>query len=177
VVGILNADNMLKFPDFRAYERSYQLMAQVSGRAGRKNKQGKVIIQTNDTEHAIIQQVIQNNYVAMFNQQLSERRNFNYPPFSRLIKLTLKHRDQHVVTKAAQFLVNAIKSMKHLTILGPTVPAIPRIQNQYLRTALIKLDKGNQVTQIKRQLTVLIDDMKTHPQFKSVTIIPDVDPQ
>ncbi|MGD9991734.1 MAG: primosomal protein N' [Salinivirgaceae bacterium] len=177
VVGILNADNMLKFPDFRAYERSYQLMAQVSGRAGRKNKQGKVIIQTNDTEHAIIQQVIQNNYVAMFNQQLSERRNFNYPPFSRLIKLTLKHRDQHVVTKAAQFLVNAIKAMKHLSILGPTVPAIPRIQNQYLRTALIKLDKGNQVTQVKRQLTVLIEDMKNQPQFKSVIIIPDVDPQ
>ncbi len=177
VVGILNADNMLKFPDFRANERSYQLMAQVSGRAGRKNKQGKVIIQTNDAEHAIVQQVIQNNYVAMFNQQLAERKQFNYPPFSRLIKLTLKHRDQNVVNKAAQFLVNAIKAMKHLQILGPTVPPVPRIQNLYLRTALIKLDKGNEVTQVKRALANQIDDFKTHPQFKSVQVMLDVDPQ
>jgi primosomal protein N' (replication factor Y) len=176
VVGILNADNMLRFPDFRAYERSFQLMAQVSGRAGRKNKQGKVVIQTNDTEHPIIQQVIHNNYKLMFQQQLKERQEFNYPPFSRLIKVTLKHRDQNVVQKGSQFLINSIKSLSHLQVLGPTVPPVPRIQNQYIRTALIKLSRGKHVTQVKRQLVSLLGDFKQHPQFKSVQVMLDVDP-
>lgn len=176
VVGILNADNMLRFPDFRAYERSYQLMAQVSGRAGRKKKQGKVVIQTNDTEHPIIQQVIHNNYPIMFKQQLKERKEFNYPPFSRLIKVTLKHRDLNTVQKGAQFLINSFKALPHLQVLGPTVPPIPRIQNQYIRTALIKLHRGNHVTTVKRQLVTQVDALKQHPPFKSVQVMLDVDP-
>lgn len=176
VVGILNADNMLRFPDFRAYERSYQLMAQVSGRAGRKNKQGKVVIQTSDTENFIVQQVISNNYGAMYQQQLEERRKFFYPPFSRLIKLTLKHRDSKVVDKAAYELVNRIKALPHLQVLGPTMPPVNKIQNQFIRTALIKMHKGNQITPIKRQLEAILEAFKTTSEFKSTQVMVDVDP-
>jgi len=176
VVGILNADNMLQFPDFRAYERSYQLMAQVSGRAGRKNKQGKVVIQTKDTENFIVQQVITNNYSAMYKQQLEERRKFFYPPFTRLIKLTLKHRDNKVVDKAAYELVNRIKELPHLKVLGPTMPPINKIQNLFIRTALIKMHKGSQITPIKRQLEAILEAFKSTSEFKSTQVIVDVDP-
>ncbi|MCK9208084.1 MAG: primosomal protein N' [Salinivirgaceae bacterium] len=176
VVGILNADNMLRFPDFRAYERSYQLMAQVSGRAGRKNKQGKVVIQTNDTGHAIIQQVMQNNYKLMYQQQLDERQRFFYPPFSRLIKLTLKHRDNVLVNQASLELVKQMQQIGNLKILGPTIPPINRIQNLFIRTALIKLGRGNQLTKAKHRITETIDGLKNRPSFKGVQYMVDVDP-
>jgi len=142
VVGILSADSMLRFPDFRAYERSYQLMAQVSGRAGRKNKQGKVIIQTFDTENVIINQVINNNYELMFNHQLNERRQFFYPPFSRLIKLTLKHRDKNILNNVSYELAGLLKNIGDCKILGPTTPPIVRIQNYFIKNIMIKIKKN-----------------------------------
>lgn len=176
LVGILNADNMLRFPDFRAYERSFQLMVQVSGRAGRKNKQGKVVIQTNDPQHAIVQQVVQNNFTLMFKQQLAERNQFFYPPYSRLIELTLKHRDKNRVANASFVLVEQIKKISHLKILGPTTPHVNRIQNQYLQTALIKLERGSHLSDTKRKIFEAIEFLKTNTEFKSVNIVIDVDP-
>ncbi|MBI9067467.1 MAG: primosomal protein N' [Salinivirgaceae bacterium] len=177
VVGILNADNMLKFPDFRAYERSYQLMAQVSGRAGRKNKQGKVIIQTYDTENVIINQVIHNNYAQMFEYQLVERKNFFYPPYSRLIKLTVKHRDKNKLNKGAFTLTQALQKVGGCKILGPTTPSIIRIQNQYVKNILIKLHKGPEITSIKRTIQSTINIFGEQPEFKSIQVVIDVDPQ
>ncbi len=176
IVGILSADNMLRFPDFRAYERSYQLMAQVSGRAGRKKKQGKVIIQTYDIENVIINQVVNNNYQQMYEYQLKERKQFFYPPFSRLIKLTLKHRDKNVLNKVSYKLADELKKIGQCKILGPTTPAVMRIQNYYIKNILIKLNKGQQITQVKQKIQETITTINTQKEFKTTQIVVDVDP-
>jgi len=176
LVGVLSADSMLRFPDFRAYERSYQLMAQVSGRAGRKNKQGKVIIQTYDTKNIIINQVVNNNYQQMYLHQLNERKQFFYPPFSRLIKLTLKHRDKNLLNKVSHELVNELKTIKKCKVLGPTTPAIIRIQNFYIKTILIKLAKDPQITKTKLAIQETINTVNSKKEYKTTQIIVDVDP-
>lgn len=176
VVGILSADSMLRFPDFRAYERSYQLMAQVSGRAGRKNKQGKVIIQTFDTENVIINQVINNNYELMFNHQLNERRQFFYPPFSRLIKLTLKHRDKNILNNISYELAGLLKNIGDCKILGPTTPPIVRIQNYFIKNIMIKIKKTNHIAKTKRQIEQIIKNINSKKEYKTTIIIIDVDP-
>jgi primosomal protein N' (replication factor Y) len=176
IVGILSADSMLRFPDFRAYERSYQLMAQVSGRAGRKNKQGKVIIQTYDTENIIVNQVVHNNYRQMYDYQLKERKQFFYPPFSRLIKLTLKHRDKNVLNKVSYELANQLKVVEQCKILGPTTPVIIRIQNYYIKNILIKVGKGPQIGQMKKDISTIITSVNSKKDYKTTQIIIDVDP-
>lgn len=176
VVGVLNADSMLSFPDFRAYERSYQLMAQVSGRAGRKHGQGTVIIQTRNVDHAIIKQVQDNNYQAMYEVQLAERRRFLYPPFSRLIELTLKHQDSALCDDAARYLVNELKKINGCMVLGPTTPFINRIQNKYIRNVLLKLSKDGEHGRLKNALTELFDEFAKHEKYKRITLSVDVDP-
>lgn len=176
LVGILNADNMLRFPDFRAYERSYQLMAQVSGRAGRKSKQGKVVIQTSDTEHYIIKQVINNDYEKMFESQAAERRNFLYPPFTRLIKITLKHRDQQIVLKASMQLVQNFGKIPRTKILGPVTPLVNRVQNLYIQQIVIKLEKGEKLLAAKKAIQHNCDQLVLQKEYKQVVIIKDVDP-
>jgi primosomal protein N' (replication factor Y) (superfamily II helicase) len=176
LVGILNADNMLNFPDFRAYERSYQLMAQVSGRAGRKFKQGKVLIQTSNPQHPIINQVANNNYELLFKQQLTERKNYNYPPYYRLIKISLKHRDSKVLEFAAQQLGSNLRARFKDRVLGPEEPIISRIQNFYIRDLLIKLERkvdlGNAKIAIQRE----IDRILEYKPYRGIFILPDVDP-
>jgi primosomal protein N' (replication factor Y) len=176
MVGILSADSMLRYPDFRAYERSFQLMAQVSGRAGRKNKQGKVIIQTYDTENIIINQVVRNDYLQMYEYQLKERKQFFYPPFSRLIKLTLKHRDKNLLNKVSYELAEELKKIEKCKILGPTTPVIIRIQNHFLKTILIKLAKDPVITETKRKIQNTITEINAKPAYKTTQIIVDVDP-
>lgn len=176
VVGIVNADNMLGFPDFRAYERSFQLMAQVSGRAGRKHKQGKVIIQTSDVENVIVKQVINNRYDLMFQHQLNERKTFFYPPFSRMIRLTLKHRDYQVVNSAGHQLAKSLKDINHVKILGPTAPTINKIQNQFIRQILIKMHKGNHIAQAKHLMLEKIAALHLEKPYKQVQVSVDVDP-
>lgn len=176
VVGILSADSMLRFPDFRAYERSYQLMAQVSGRAGRKNKQGNVIIQTYDAENIIINQVIHNDYIQMYEFQLKERREFFYPPFSRLIKLTLKHRDKKILNKISYELADDLSKVDHCKILGPTTPVIIRIQNYYIKNILVKLGKGNHITGVKNKMQSVISGINSKKEYKTTKIMIDVDP-
>lgn len=176
IVGILNADNLLNFPDFRAYERSFQLMTQVSGRAGRKYKQGKVIIQTSDPDHTIIQDVLNNNFQHMFMSQLKDRKSFKYPPFFRMIKITLKHRKKPSLNKAAKILANDLRKFLGNRVLGPEFPVISQIQKWYLKTIILKIEKGKELTRKKQQIRSLIQWHEKTPEFRSVQIQIDVDP-
>ncbi len=176
LVGIMNADNMLNYPDFRAFERSFQLMTQVSGRAGRKKKQGKVIIQTSDKQNKIIQKVITNDFYGVFLSQLNERKAFKYPPYYRLIKLTLKNKKSATLDLAADELVLMLRKYFGNRILGPEAPGINRIQNWYQKNILIKIETNKSHTKAKALLMNEIDTLRADPRFKSTLVLIDVDP-
>jgi len=176
VVGILNADSMLNFPDFRSFERSYQLMAQVSGRAGRKNKRGKVIIQTQNPEHSIIADVVSNNYLGMYTNQLLDRKNFNYPPYYRLVEITVLHKDVNMVNVASKFIADQLKHHFNKRVLGPEFPLVSRIRNLYNKTILLKIEREASVVQAKKIVADIITQFKSNPDYKSVRIQIDVDP-
>ncbi|MES2140296.1 MAG: primosomal protein N' [Bacteroidota bacterium] len=176
MVGILNADSMLNFPDFRSFERSFQLMAQVSGRAGRKNKRGKVIIQTQNPDHSIIQDVISTNFLSMYTNQLLDRKNFNYPPFFRLIEITLIHRDVNMVNASAKFLADELKHHLKKRVLGPEFPVVSRIRNLYHKNILLKIERDASVVQVKKIVSNLLVQFKSSSDYKSVRVQIDVDP-
>jgi primosomal protein N' (replication factor Y) len=176
MVGILNADSMLNFPDFRAYERSYQLMAQVSGRAGRKSKRGKVIIQTHNPDHSIIQDVWNNNYMSMYTNQLLDRRNFNYPPYYRLIEIALVHKDVDLVNEAAKKLADDMKIKFGKRVLGPEFPIVSRIRNLYHKNILLKIERESSVAQAKIVLSEILLEFSKIAEFKNIRIHMDVDP-
>ncbi len=176
LVGILNADNMLNFPDFRAHERAYQLMAQVSGRAGRKNKRGLVILQTSSPGHSIIGQVIRNDYVAMYKNEIEERRQFKYPPFYRLIQITIRHKDVQIVKKAAFALGNQLRAVFGTRVLGPIDPPVSRIQNLFLKQILLKIEYDASPAKAKDFLQQINNLILADHNFKSVKISVDVDP-
>jgi len=176
VVGILNADNLLNFPDFRSHERSYQLMAQVSGRAGRRHKQGKVIIQTTDPDHFIIGKVVANDYEGMYNQQIAERKEFKYPPFYRMIRITLRHRDLAELDRIAAESAEALRSRFGNRLLGPEYPAVGRIKLMYLKQMWLKLEREISVTAAKRQMQQMLESVKARDKNKTIHIIVDVDP-
>lgn len=175
LVGILNADNMLYFPDFRAFERSYQMMAQVSGRAGRSDKKGKVVIQTYNPNHNTIQQVTHNNYVGMFKEQIYERQIFNYPPYYRLIKITLKHKDFEKVKESAMWLYQVLSQNMKIPVLGPEEPMINRIRNEYLRTILIKIPENVSQADTKKTIQKILNSFDVIPQYRSVKRTVNVD--
>jgi len=129
LVGIMNADNMLNFPDFRAHERSFQLMLQVAGRAGRTDARGKVLIQTYNPYHKILQQVSTNDFVSMYQEQMNDRYNYKYPPIYRLIKITLKHKEYNRVNDASDWLAKSLRQVFGEYVLGPEFPPIARIRN------------------------------------------------
>ena len=176
MVGILNADSMLNFPDFRSFERSYQLMAQVSGRAGRKNKRGKVIIQSQNPDHSIIQEVIANDYLSMYTNQLMDRKNFNYPPYYRLIEITVIHKDPDLVNVAAKYLADALKHHFAKRVLGPEFPLVSRIRNLYHKNILLKIERDASVNQVKKIVSELLIKFRSTPDYKSVRVQIDVDP-
>lgn len=176
LVGVLNADNMINFPDFRAYERSFQLMTQVSGRAGRKNKEGKVIIQTSNPKHEVIADVISNDYYHLFITQLKDRKQFNYPPFSKLVNLTIKHKDLKILNQASKTLAQEIRTDLKKNVFGPFFPLINRIQNYYLKNILIKLPKDSNLQQNKSKILHHIENVKGFNNFKSIDVNIDVDP-
>lgn len=176
LVGILNADNLLNFPDFRAYEKAFQLMVQVSGRAGRFKKQGNVLIQTYNPEHQTLQQVIDSNYLEMFNTQLKERRDFHYPPFYRLIKITLKHKDFQKVNTGVQWLGKALQNSFGTNVLGPSTPAISRIRNQYIKNIVIKIPPEQSLDKTKSQILKVRSTFEAVKEFRSIRMIIDVDP-
>ncbi|PLX12131.1 MAG: primosomal protein N' [Marinilabiliales bacterium] len=176
LVGILNADNMLNYPDFRAFERSYQLMSQVSGRAGRKNKQGKVIIQTSNPAHPILQFVLDTKYEEMYKSQLFERKNFNYPPFYRLINIGIRHKKQDIVDKAAHQLGVNMRKVFGKRVLGPEPPIISRVQNNYIQNIILKIERERSFQKAKEYLDEQIINLTTIDQYKSIYISIDVDP-
>jgi primosomal protein N' (replication factor Y) len=176
LAGILNADNMLTFPDFRAYERSYQLMAQVSGRAGRKNKRGKVIIQTWNPEHPVIAFVMENNYLGLYHGQIHEREQFRYPPFYRLLRITLRQRDPNLLNEAAAALAQDLRSQFKNMVLGPEYPLVSRIKNLYLKDILFKIPRNGKFNDTKSKLASMLEAFSKTPKFKSVMVSIDVDP-
>ena len=176
VVGILNADNMLTFPDFRAYERSFQLMEQVSGRAGRKGDKGKVIIQTYQPQHPVILNVMTHDYVKFYEEQMPIRRQFNYPPYSRLVMVRLKDVDEQKLNKAANELAKIFRQVFRENLLGPEYPVVSRVKNQYIKQMLIKIHKDLNSTKVKEFINKTIEDFKHNNDFKSVKIQIDVDP-
>jgi primosomal protein N' (replication factor Y) len=176
LVGILNADNMLNFPDFRAHERAYQLMAQVSGRAGRKNKRGTVILQTTTAEHAVIGQVIGNDYAAMYATQCEERKLFRYPPYFRMIQIVLRHRDPNILTQAANKMAADLRAVFSNRVLGPNVPAVSRIQNLYIRHILLKFEVEASAEKAKEILREVTNHVIAEPKFKALWVNLDVDP-
>ena len=175
VVGIMNADNMLTFPDFRTFERSYQQLSQVSGRAGRKNKQGRVIIQTSNPDHQIIKFVVKHDYFGMYKSQMKDRQTFNYPPFSRLIKISLKHKELDVLNDAASHFAKTLKKLFGGRVLGPEFPVIAKIRNYYIKDILIKVEKNSSVSSFKSKIAEKL--IYFGMTYKSVKIIIDVDPQ
>lgn len=176
LVGILNADSMLTFPDFRAYERSFQMMAQVSGRAGRKNKRGKVIIQTYNPQHPVIHYVLNNDFESLFSSELVERKKFKYPPFYRLIRITVKHTNPELVNKAAQKLAENLRSSLGKRVLGPEYPPVSRVRNQYLKNILVKMERSAGLLEMKTEITRQIVLFSSEMEFKRVMVVVDVDP-
>ncbi len=176
VVGILNADNLLNFPDFRAHERSFQLMEQVSGRAGRRQKQGKVVIQTSDPSNRIIRLMLQHDYLTMFRLQEQERRDFIYPPFCRMIKINLKHRDKSQLNRFSDRLGDDLKIKFGKRVLGPEYPLISRIQLWYLKTILIKIEKEKPLAKAKEMIMESILNIEKEKGAGRLKIAIDVDP-
>ncbi len=176
VVGIISADTMLNYPDFRAHERAFQLMVQAAGRAGRKNKQGNVFIQTNDDTLPIYSMVKNHNYKQFFELQLSERKLFHYPPFYRLIKIVIKDRNEDKVNKASQILTNLLKKTLNEKVLGPNIPVVSRIKLNYIRNILIKTETGYSIEELRNILKNAEARLRETSEYKYLTIYYDVDP-
>jgi primosomal protein N' (replication factor Y) len=177
VVGILDADSMLHFPDFRAFERSFQLIEQVSGRAGRRNSRGRVIIQTADPSHIILRQAVKHDYKAMCRSQLEERELFGYPPFTKIIKIVLKHRDLDELNIASQRLADTLRGHLGSSVLGPEFPAVMKVQKQFLKTVLIKLGKELSASRVKEVVRKAMEAELKIQRQGLLRIHADVDPQ
>ena len=175
LVGIMNADNMLYHPDFRAFERSFQMMTQVSGRSGRSEKQGKVIIQTYSPLHNTIQQVTKNDYVGMYDEQLYERQIYKYPPYFKLVKLTLKHRDFDKLKQGSMWLYQVMQQNLPMPVLGPEEPPISRIRNEYIRTIMVKIPLNISIVNTKKTIQKMLNSFEAVPSYRSIRVILNVD--
>ena len=175
LVGILNADTMLYYPNFRAFERSYQMMTQVAGRAGRADKIGQVIIQTYSPQHPVIQQVQQSDYLSMYETQLHDRQIYGYSPFHRLIKITLKHKDFDKLKQGSAWLYQVLKQNLTLPVLGPEEPAINRIRNEYIKTILIKIPNNQSSVQVKKIIAKATRSFDAISHYRTIKVGIDVD--
>lgn len=176
VVGVLNADNLLNYPDFRSYERSFQLIMQVSGRAGRKNKQGRVVVQTSQPNHPVIQDVAENNFIRLFNRQMAERKMFRYPPYYRLIKIVVKHRNKERLDLAATHLATSFRGIFSKNVLGPEYPVVSRVQMWFQKEILIKLPRDGKIQEAKAKIIEIINQTKSQPNNSQLIVYADVDP-
>lgn len=176
VVGILNADTMLNYPDFRAYERAFQLMAQVAGRAGRKNKRGRVVLQTKSIDHPIIPQVIANDYEAMVGGQLAERQMFHYPPYYRLVYVYLKNRNETLLDLMAQTMAAKLRTVFGNRVLGPDKPPVARVQTLFIRKIVLKIETNAPMARARELLVQVQKEMVAEDRFKSLIVYYDVDP-
>lgn len=176
LVGIMNADNLLNFPDFRAHERSFQLMQQVAGRAGRTKKQGKVLIQTYNPHHKIVQQVAANDFESMFTEQLEERYQYQYPPYFKLIKFTLKSRDYSKTNDAADWVAKALGNVFREHVLGPEFPPVARIRNEYYKNILLKIPPKQSLGKTKEYIHKILNSFSAIGGWRGVRVIINVDP-
>ncbi|WP_027067303.1 primosomal protein N' [Maribacter sp. Hel_I_7] len=175
LVGVMNADSLLNFPDYRAHERTYQLLTQVSGRAGRTKKRGRVVIQTYNPYHQILKQVTNSDYEGMYKEQLYEREQFKYPPLNRIIKITFKHKNYNVLNEAADWFSGALRSNFGGTVLGPEYPPVARIRNQYLKHIVIKVQKVHSLAQTKANIRRIEKSFKSVAMYRGVRVIYNVD--
>lgn len=177
LVGILNADNLLNNPDFRSAERAFQLMMQVAGRAGRRSDGGEVVIQTAEPGHPLLQQVVRGDFAEMARAQLAERAAYFYPPYARLIELTLRHRDPVLLRRGAAALAVRLRERFGRRILGPMPPPVDRIRGEYLAGLLLKIESGASSARAREVLGAEIAALLGDPEFKTLTVVCDVDPQ
>jgi primosomal protein N' (replication factor Y) len=177
LVGILQADSMFYYPDYRSNERAYQLLTQVSGRAGRKNNQGRVILQSYNLQHEVIKYVLHYDYTGMAEKEMNDRALSHYPPFTRLIEITVKHKKPAQADLAAVLLTRSLQSAFGERVHGPLLPSIARIRNYYLRTVMIKMEKNSQlIRQVKNQIKTDIHEVQKQPGLSSARFNVDVDP-
>jgi len=177
LVGIIDADGILNFTDFRVNERAYQLMEQVSGRAGRKDGLGKVVVQVSNLKHPVLQFVQQHNYQALYQFEIENRQQFQYPPFTRLIQVIFKHKDKHIAEEAANIMQQGLSKQFGAYLNGPSQPIVDRIRNQYIWEILLKLPKdSNTVNNCKRSIHQQIVIIQNNTRYRSVHIIPNADP-
>ena len=177
VVGILSADNLISFPDFRSYERSFQQMTQVSGRAGRRGKQGKVIIQTFQPYHQAIRDAMDNNYESMYKSQIVERRVFKYPPYYKIVVITVRHQDEALVNQAAALYASQLRQQFGNRVMGPEYPNVSRIRNLYLKRIMVRFAQGEAVSEGKNIMLRLCNELLSDKTFARVQFVFDVDPQ
>jgi primosomal protein N' (replication factor Y) len=186
LVGVLHADNMLNFPDFRSHERSFQLISQVAGRSGRKERRGKVVIQTSLPEHPVIRHILDNDYHAMYLNQMEDRKGFHYPPYYRLIRITLRHADKNLLDRASARLTGELKVRLAKSgrmprgpfpeILGPQSPVVGKVQQMHLMTILVKLPRTPEIAKSKEIIGEVIEKTRSYRRYGKLFIIPDVDP-
>jgi primosomal protein N' (replication factor Y) len=175
LVGVLNADNLLNFPDFRAHERSFQLLQQVSGRAGRTERRGKVFIQTFDPSHQIVQQVRTNDFEGMYKQQMEERFQYKYPPYYRIIKISFKDKNQQKMQKGAHWYGQALQLRLDEFVLGPEAPPIGRVRNLYISNILVKIPKSRSLSKTKEFINGVHRSFSSIKEFSSIRVTIDVD--
>ena len=176
LVGVLNADSLIHFPDFRASERSFQLVTQVSGRAGRKHKQGKVIVQTYNPEGRIIHHIKTHDYISMFNDEIKEREKFKYPPYYRLIQISIKNKNFNLVDEGSAIIADKLKFYLGKRVLGPESPMVSRIKTYYIKDILIKVERQSSIAQVKAFIGSVIKDFSSIKSNSSFLIQVDVDP-
>ena len=176
LVGILDADMLLNRANFRAFERSFQLMTQVAGRSGRRQKRGKVIIQTGDPEHWVIEKVIDHDFKAFYKSEIIERENYFYPPYFKIIEITLKHRDENKLIKAAYDLSIQLRNSFKERVLGPEFPVVKRINNLFLKKIILKIEKDASDKKVKERIHQIVDEFYSVPINKSIRVVIDVDP-
>ena len=176
VVGIINADTLLNYPDFRATERAFQLIAQVAGRAGRKNGQGKVFLQTKIPDAPVIPHIVDNNYLQFYNTQLSERMMFHYPPFYRLVYIYMKHRDIAVLEEFSELMGQQLRRIFENRILGPDLPPVARVKELYIRKIVLKIESGLSQYKVNEALQALQQALTDNARYRSIIMYYDIDP-
>ncbi len=177
LVGIVDADGILNFTDFRVNERAFQLMEQVSGRSGRKDGKGTVLIQVSNIHHPVLQFIKEHDFKQLFDFEIGNRQRFDYPPFTRLIQIICKHREKHIAEEAANILMRGLQVNFNKWLQGPAQPVVDRIRNQYLWEILVKLPKDTRlIQQCKNEIRQQITIIQSNKRYRNVTILPDVDP-
>lgn len=175
LVGVINADSLIHFPDFRAHERCFQLLTQLAGRAGRAGEQAKVIIQTYNPNNITIQQVLNSNYLAMYQSEMQERSVYQYPPYCKLIRITLRDKNYDKLAEASTWLSQAVRNSIPITILGPEEPSVNRVKNEFIRHILLKIPSNIKLSLTKNTLKKIMDSFNSIGQYRGIKVVLDVD--